>query len=781
MRTLKAAVACLASILAVVQAAADAAPPQLADKPTGLCPHAQTLAQTLNEESPPAALSREADADTDVTNYFLDIEIIPEYSGETVTAVRVEGVSTIDAAATIDGLTDFTVDLRSNLTVTSVTGNVASWTRAGHTVVITLDHAYDTGQAFQVAIAYQGYPQSAGFGAFGWWERNGNLVVATLSQPYYARYWWPCKDALGDKATMQMHVTVPDPLIAASNGVYEGSEPLSGGRTKYMWHETYPMIPYLASLAITNYERYDIQFDYDEGGGPQTMWVPCYLYPDHWDYGSGQPYSSYKAGCDELPTMLEAFSSAYGLYPFIAEKYGVAETGGSGGLPANMEHQTLTSMYQVNYYSDIMAHELSHQWWGDNVTCATWYDIWLNEGFASFSEALYRELKPGGGVSSYWSRMNDRRPGNPDAQVYRTSIATVNDIFSTNDVYNKGAWVVHMLRHVMGDEAFFAALAAYRATYQGGSVDTAEFAATMSASFGHDLAWFTDEWVMNPGSPDYEWNWATANVGGQDYLKLRIAQQQDLGGYGLCTMPIDIRVTTGAGASVHKIWNDGWTEYYVIPIDGAPLNVEFDEDGGTDDRNWILSSSRAQVATPVEAPPVLLAVDVTTFAPTPTETTIALLFSEDIGTLDVADVTLTGTTSGSHAPASVVYDAGTQSATITYSGLPDDAYTFVVLAADVSANGKLLDGEIDDSAWWDNTLLPSGDGQPGGDAVIPFFKVLGDLDGDGDVDLHDLAQLLGHYGTTSGATYADGDLDFDGDVDLHDLAELLGRYGTAYN
>jgi hypothetical protein len=245
-------------------------------------------------------------------------------------------------------------------------------------------------------------------------------------------------------------------------------------------------------------------------------------------------------------------------------------------------------------------------------------------------------------------------------------------------------------------------------------------------------------------------------------------------------MPIDIRVTTGAGASVHKVWNDGWTEYYVIPIDGAPLNVEFDEDGGTDDRNWILSSSRAQVATPVEAPPVLLAADVMAFAATPGETTIAVVFSEDIGTLDAADVTLTGATSGSHAPASVVYNAGTQSATITYTALPDDAYTFVVLAADVSANGKLLDGEIDDSAWWDDTLLPSGDGQPGGDAVIPFFKVLGDLDGDGDVDLTDLAQLLGHYGTTSGATYADGDLDFDGDVDLSDLAELLGAYGTAY-
>ena len=777
MRMCRVTAAYLASILAAVQAVAGAPQPPEADKPAALCPRAQALAQSYSDESALGGLSRESDSDTDVTHYFLDIEIIPEYSGDMVTAVRVEGVSTIDAEAAGEGLTLFTVDLRSNLTVTAVTGDVGSWSRVGHTVQITLDQVYDTGQAFEVAIAYEGYPQSAGFGAFRWWQRNGNLVVATLSQPFYARYWWPCKDALDDKATMQMHATVPDPLIAVSNGVNEGSEALSGGRTKYMWHETYPMIPYLASLAITNYERYDLEFNYDDGGGPQTMPVPSYLYPDHWDYGSGEPLASYKTGCDELPIMLEAFSSAYGLYPFTAEKYGVAETGGDGGLFANMEHQTLTSMYRVDNYSDIMAHELSHQWWGDNVTCATWYDIWLNEGFASYSEALYRELKPSGGVSSYWSRINARRPGDPDAQVYRTSIASVGDIFSTNDVYNKGAWVVHMLRHVMGDDAFFAALAAYRAAYAGDSATTAEFTVAMSASFGNDLAWFTDEWVMNPGSPDYEWNWVAENVGGQEYLKLAVWQKQDLDGFGLCTMPIDIRVTTAIDATVHRIWNDAWTEYYVLAVDGTPLAVEFDEDGGVDDRNWVLSDTRAQVATPVEAPTVLLAANVSPFAPTPGETTIELLFSEDVGTFDAADVTLTGAMSGGQSPSGVVYDAGTQSATVTYDALPDDAYTFTVLDDDVVANGKLLDGEIDDSAWWDDTLLPSGDGKPGGDAVIAFFKWLGDLDADGDVDLGDLAQLLGHYGTTSGAAYADGDLDFDGDVDLQDLAELLGRYG----
>ena len=543
-----------------------------------LCPHAQALLRRYEAEHRPGGASREADADTDVTNYFLDMEIIPEYSGSDVTAVRVEAVNTVDAQAAADGLTTFTLDLRDNLTVNSVTGNVGGWSRVGHTIEITLDQTYDTGESFQVIVDYEGYPSSSGFGAFDWWMRNDNLVIATLSEPFYARYWWPCKDALDDKATMQMHVTVPDWMVAVSNGMDDGTEVLTGSRIKYRWSETYPMIPYLASLAVTNYERYDLQYEYDVGRA--TMPVPCYVYPDHWDYVNEEPYSSYKIGCDALPTMLETLSLKYGQYPFVTEKYGVAETGGTGGLSASMEHQTISSMSAVASYSDIMLHELAHQWWGDEVTCQTWYDIWLNEGFATYSESLYREFGPGGSASSFWYRVNVRRPSDPDAQVYRTDISSTGAIFSSNAVYKKASWVLHMLRHLMGDDEFFDALADYRAAFQHDSVTTAEFTASISASFGHDLSWFTDQWVMNPGSPDYEWNYTSDNIGGQDYLKLAVWQKQDGEGYGLITMPIDIRVTTGGGPNVHTIWNNAWTEYYVIPIDGAPTNVEFDEDGG---------------------------------------------------------------------------------------------------------------------------------------------------------------------------------------------------------
>ena len=703
----------------------------LPGEPTGAFAEGAALAQA------------EADSDTDVTHYLLDLEIIPEYDGATLTAVRVEGTSTIDFQPTVDGLTTFTVDLHGALAVSAVTGDVAAWSRVGDTVEIGLDRAYDAGEPVHVAVVYGGVPVDAAFGAFRWWLRNGELVVATLSEPYYARRWWPCKDALDDKATMEMQVTVPSGMLALSNGVDLGSQPLPGNRTRHLWHETHPMIPYLASLAVTGYERYDLEYAWDDGGAPATMTVPCYVYPDHWSYATGEPLAAYKAGCDELPGMLETFGSLFGEYPFVDEKYGVVETGGPGGLGASMEHQTLSSMFRLDNYSDIMAHELAHQWWGDDVTTQTWYDIWLNEGFASYGEALYREFRAGGSADLYWTRMNARRPSNPDAQVYRTGIATVSQIFSTNDVYNKGAWVLHMLRHVLGDAAFLAFLADYRADFAGDSATSDELTASLSASFGANLAWFTEQWVLGPGSPDYEWNWAAETIGGQTYLKLAVWQRQDADGYGVFTMPIDVNVTTASGTTAQRIWNDDWTEHYVLPIDGPPLAVAFDAEGGIANRNRVLWDSLVRVATSLALPPVLLAADVAAAPAAGDDTTIALTFSEDVGGFEPADVRLDGSASGVHAPDAWSYDSPARRATLSWAALPADDYVLTVLDAGVQANGEALDGDTDDDAWWDHLILPSGDGQPGGAATLAFSLAWPacsdglDNDGDGLIDLAD--------------------------------------------
>ncbi len=683
----------------------------------GADPESGTKPPEASGDLPPWASSDRTGAD--VSHYLLDVEIIPEYDGKKVVAVKVGGVCTINAQSEADGLTTFNLDLRRNMHVHSVGGNVKTWRHAQDVIFIKLDQAYDKGQSFEVVVDYNGYPEGGGWGAFSWWMRQDHLVVATLSDPYFARNWWPCKDALVDKATMQLHCTVPKGMVAVSNGVCEGVEPVWGGRVKHKWREQYPMSPYLAALTVAPFKQYESTFNYLDRDRRASMPVISYLYPDHWDKKRNEPLPDHKAGCDELLVMLDKFSERYGPYPFLREKYAVVE---ADGLDANMEHQTVSSMTQVNKNSSIMAHELAHQWWGDDVTCKTWYDIWLNEGFATYSESVYDEMKPNGGAEAYWNRMTAHRPNNPDARVYRTNAQTqsVDDLFSGNDVYEKGCWVLHMLRHVVETDVFFAGLRDYRAKYTGGFATTAEFTASMSESFGHDLSWFTDQWIMKPGSPHYEWECEAWTAAGRHYLKLAVWQKQAEYGFGLFTMPIDVHVVTREGAETHTIWNDDWTEYYVIPIKGAWIEVALDCEGGDEDRNWVLWNTCANVDDTLVPPPVLLAADLRVGETANDRSVIELLFSEDIGSFEATDVKLIGAKSGPRGPVAVEYKAKTHQALLTYEALPKDRYKLVVFDEGVSANGKRLDGEIDDRDWWDDMLLPSGDGQPGGDAVLRF-------------------------------------------------------------
>lgn len=697
---------------------------------------------------------------TDVLHTKLDVEV-------NLVAHTIYGTVTITAQSQVEDLSAFVVYLDPNggqMGVSGVSGNVAGpdgFTHVGDKVTVSLDQGYDTGETFTVSLNYGGVPNEDD-GMF--WGSHGSPsvpIVCTNAEPFFARYWWVGKDVLNDKCTFDIWVTVPSNQVVASNGILRGLDLRPGDRFRYRWEETYPMAPYLCSLAIADYDIYSTTYNHLGDTMPMTF----YILPEN-----NTP--TWRGYCDTYVTMIEVYADTYGQYPFINEKGGMAHTPTLGWY---MEHQTIPSMPSFAT-SWINAHELAHQWWGDMITCETWGDIWLNEGITSFSESVWEENRPGGGTSAYWSRINARRPWNPNAQVFVTNVNNADAIFDSNAVYNKGAWVTHMLRHVMGDDAFFQALRDYRAAYQGSSATTTEFINCVSDSFGHDLTWFTEEWVMHPGSPAYEWNYSAVQLDGRNYLRLAVWQKQDAGGYDLFTMPIDVRVTAGGTSVVHRIWNDGWTEYYVIPIHGLPTNVELDEQQGTNDWNWVLTSSRARVYTSISAPPVLVDAEIAVGGPTG-GAEITLLFSEDIGGFEANDLTLVGLGTGSQDPDGVQYNATTRTATASFQSLPEDAYTLTVLDDHVVANGKLLDGEVDDSAWYDDQLLPSGDGQPGGDAVLTFRKSNGDIDGDGDVDLDDLtalvAVLLGS--PIDPAHVARADVNVDGYVDGGDIAPFVDR------
>ncbi|MCB9852218.1 MAG: hypothetical protein H6819_03910 [Phycisphaerales bacterium] len=725
----------------------------------------------------PGVAPRGASEGTDVSHYRLEIEILPQCDINGVCdAVLIQGTNTVDVGVTAGPTSDFALDLIDTLSVTGVSGDVAGWSHINDQVEITLDRTYSANESFQVVVAYEGEPDPTGLGIFKWWIQNDELAIATVSEPFGASQWWPCRNTLNDKATMEMIVTVPDPLVVASNGVLESTTALGDGRTRYSWRSLNPLTSYLASLAIANFQRYDLVHESNAGGLPASMPIYCYIRTNSWDFNLDRPMSTAKLACDELIVMLTTFESMFGPYPFRNEKYGVAQTGSNvGPTQPNMENQTISSMNGLGNNRDIMAHELAHQWFGDYVTCATWHDIWLNEGIASYAEALYLESYPSGSTGQYWQHIKDHKPTLPDRVVYRPDISTTGAIFSTNDVYRKGEWVCHMLRYVMGDEAFFQAMTDYLADHARGYATTADFITSVSNSFGHDLTWFTDQWIMNPGAPDYDFSYETRTLNGRDYAYVRLRQEQDLEGFGLFTMPVEIMVWSLSGNSTHRVWNDDWTDYFVIPLDNPPLYLAMDAPNYQGTYSYILADSRHTFRGAFPRPPVVLSLNVTPYTVNTTETSVVIEFSEDIGAFDATDIDCSGSTGTDYAPANVSYDTTTQVATVTFTSLPSDEFTLRILADGVTSDGFSLDGEIDDSAWYDDILLPSGDGQPGGDAIFTFVIPAGDANCDAAVDLDDIAAftavLLGN--DTTPCHVLRSDVNNDGNADGLDVAGFV--------
>jgi len=478
-----------------------------------------------------------------------------------------------------------------------------------------------------------------------------------------------------------------------------------------------------------------------------------------------------RAILDLLPSMLAAYQPIYGLYPWVNEKYGVYQFPFSGG----MEHQTNTGQGVFDEY--VTAHELGHQWWGDNVTCRTWNDIWLNEGFATYTEALWSERKPGSaGLPALFSAMASRKPNNSaiGGTVYCDDVTNLNRIFDGNLTYNKGAWVLHMVRKVLGDATFFNCLAVYRATFERGAATTDDFIAVCESVSGRDLHWFFNKWVYSPGWPSYEYAYQATTINNKFYVRLYLRQSQNTT-YGTFTMPIDLRMNRSGGSSTVTLWNDAITEYYVIPVTAPVVSVVLDE------FNWILNGSKTAVAY-VPGPPKIVEMYPTpgaVFAPSAGPSSIRVTFSENVTT---AAANFTLTRDGSPVvPNSQSYDLPIFTRVLNFSSpLPPGNYTLVVSDAVRSVAGNVqLDGETADPA--SVSSLPTGNGQPQGSATFTFRVRTPcplDINGDFVIDLSDLAVLLSNFGLANGATQTQGDLNGDGAVDLTDLSQLLSVFGT---
>ena len=507
-------------------------------------------------------------APIDVERYTLDI-------GVTVTTQRVDGSVRIQARSLQDGLNTLAVDLYDAMNATSVAAGATPlvYTHASDRVQITLDRAYDDGELIDVTISYGGTPPNppGAFGALTFQTHAGQPIVSSLSEPTFAPTWWPCIDDPADKAIVDMNLTVPSPLVGVSNGLLTNTISNPDSTLTYEWRSSYPISTYLVSVTISNYQTWTDWYT-PVTGGP-VMPVQNWVYPEH--------FTQAFEDLNVTVPMLELYSGLLGEYPFVGEKYGHAIFPFGGA----MEHQTATSygaplIRGDHLYDWIVAHELGHQWFGDLVSPAEWPEIWLNEGGATYSEALWREHLGGPPALQSWMTSLDSRPF---CGTLYDPVAAGCDLFG-HTVYDKGGWVLHMLRHVVGDTVFFQGLRDYFTNQAYAAAATADLQAAMEAASGMALGPFFSRWVFDAGEPNYRWGWSAVQTAAGWVTYVRIDQLQP----GLpFTMPIDVAVTTPPGntKTTLVVQNTLAGQDFALPPQAqAPTGVELDADG------WILKT-----------------------------------------------------------------------------------------------------------------------------------------------------------------------------------------------
>lgn len=348
-------------------------------------------------------------------------------------------------------------------------------------------HALDS-----VTIYYHGTPPGTGFGSFAIGSHLGVPALWTLSEPYGASEWWPSKNDLSDKIdSIDVFVAAPLAYKVASNGINMGEAPYGSNLKVTWWKHRYPIASYLIAIAVTNYSIYAEYFNGPGGSFPITN----YVYPED------------SANCRlqtvQLLPVYELYGTLFGNYPYEREKYGHAEFGWGGG----MEHQTMTFIGQGAFNLEILSHELAHQWFGDLVTCGSWHDIWLNEGFATYCAGLmYEKLSP----NLYWPIWKRQNISYvtyyPDGSVYCDDTTNINRIFDDRLSYSKGGMVLHQLRWVLGDSVFFHGMREYLEDPQlrYGFALTGDFQRHMETASGRDLNGYFIDWIYKQGYPSYQ-------------------------------------------------------------------------------------------------------------------------------------------------------------------------------------------------------------------------------------------------------------------------------------
>jgi len=477
--------------------------------------------------------------------------------------------------------------VNSSLVIDSVGMAGVSFAHASNILTITLDRVYNPGEVVDAKVSFK--HNNVTDNAF--YVSNG--MVFTDCEPEGARKWFPCWDRPSDKATLDLTAKVPATVKLGSNGRLADSTQVAD-TIYYNWISRDPIATYLVVMsAKVNYNLDIVHW--------RTLSNPNDSIPIRFYWNSGESgLANIKA---KISPMTTQFSLLFGEHPF--EKNGFA-TLNSQFAWGGMENQTLTSLCPNCWGENLVSHEYAHQWFGDMITCATWADIWLNEGFATYLEALWYEYTSG--YNAYKSDINSDASsylgGNPGWPIYNPSWAVTtppnSTLFNYAITYAKGACVLHMLRYTLGDSLFFAAIKTYATdttNFKHKTAVTADFLSALNQSAGQDMTWFIDQWVYQPNHPVYANTYNITSIGAGTWMVGFRARQTQTNTV-FFTMPMELRITFVSGPdTLIRVTNTTNDQTFGFTFNRQPVGLQFDPNN-----NIVLKQGSTTIGQTLAAP-----------------------------------------------------------------------------------------------------------------------------------------------------------------------------------
>ncbi len=472
------------------------------------------------------------------------------------------------------------LDLLSPLVVDSVKqrNTLLTKTQTPNTISIDFASTLNLGVLDSITIFYKGVPGNTGFGSFTNTTHAGVPVMWSLSEPYGSRDWWPCKNGIDDKAdSIDIIITNPVAYKAASNGLLQNETLIASGtkRVAY-WKHRYPIATYLVCFAVTNYSVFNEVIPL----GTANLPFQTYCYPES--------FASFQTGSANLVYAMQLFHDKFGDYPFMKEKYGHVQFSWGGG----MEHQTASFM--TNVAENLSSHELAHQWFGDKITCGSWEDIWLNEGFATHATRLYRDTKYTVNAAAL---LNERRneinfiTSAPDGSVWVDDTTSVNRIFSNRLTYFKGSYLIMMLRWILSDNTFFTAIKNYQKdpALAYGFARTSDLKRHLELASGKNLTKFFNDWYKNQGYPSYKVNW---NMVGNNFVNIKMDQTTSHPSVSFFELPVALKFKNATQEQTIIVDNKSNGEVFLKNISFVPDTVLIDPG------YWLITRNNSTVKLP---------------------------------------------------------------------------------------------------------------------------------------------------------------------------------------